>query len=80
MGLLAYIADRPERAAVRGTRQEGHFGRVTDWAVGISSKYFPACKNCYIVIVKDVLGKKSSQRAPHAKNAAVGPYRRESQC
>jgi hypothetical protein len=30
LGLLAYIVDRPERATVRGTRQEGHLGRVTD--------------------------------------------------
>ena len=67
MGLLAYIADRPERASVRGTRQEGHFGRVTDWAVGISSKYFPACKDCYIVIVKDVLGKEKLSKSTPCK-------------
>lgn len=56
LGLLAYVADRPEKSAVRGTRQEGHFGKVTDWAVSISTKYFPACKQCYICIVKESLG------------------------
>ena len=67
MGLLSYIADRPERSSVRGTRQEGHFGRVTDWATDISSKYFPACKDCYIVIVKVVLGKEKLSKSTPCK-------------
>jgi hypothetical protein len=67
LGLLADIADRPERATVRGTRQEGHFGKVTDWAVGISSKYFPACERRYIGILKDVLGKEKLSKSSLCK-------------
>jgi hypothetical protein len=57
LGLLCYVADRPERPTVGGTRSEGIYGKITDWAALISIKNFPARAKCYNCIVEKVLGK-----------------------
>ncbi len=54
--LAAYVADRPEKSKIRNTRTKGHFGKVTDWAVHISTDPFPACKKCYVILVNKLLG------------------------
>ena len=63
-GLLFHSADRPERQSVAETRQEGDFGKVSNWAVNVSDKYFPACEECYCVITKEALmiGKRSTRQ------------------
>ena len=63
-GLLFHSADRPERQALSKTRQEGDYGRTTNWAVDVSDEYFPACEECYCVITKAALrnGKLSTEQ------------------
>jgi hypothetical protein len=63
LGLLCYVADRPERNAVRHTRTEGTYGKFTDWAAAISTKNFAACAKCFLCMVKMVLG--NEELSPH---------------
>ena len=64
LSLLMHVADRPERQAVGETRQEGDFGKVTNWAAVIPEEKFPACQNCYSDIAKEALmvGKQSTRK------------------
>ena len=55
MPLLFISADRPERAAIAGTRQEGNWGKVTGYAVNINPKLFAACRGCYSAIAKEAV-------------------------
>ena len=47
MGLLAYIADRPERHAILNQAQAGHFGQRTLWCSVVDHKNLPYCKVCF---------------------------------
>ena len=53
--LLFISADRPERAAIACTRQEGNWGKVTGYAVKINPKLFAACRGCYSAIAKEAV-------------------------
>ena len=47
MGLLAYIADRPERHAILNQAEAGHFGKRTLWCSYIDHRYLPYCNVCF---------------------------------
>ena len=51
--LLYHSADRPERHNIQNVLDEGHFGKVTNYAVSISTEMLPACIDCY----KDLVGR-----------------------
>ncbi len=47
MGLLAYIADRPEQYAILNQTDGGLFGKRTLWCAHIDYKHLPYCDNCF---------------------------------
>ena len=47
MGLLAYIADRPERHAILNQTDGGLFGKRTLWCAHIDHKHLPYCDICF---------------------------------
>ena len=47
MGLLAYIADRPERHSILNHTEAGIFGKRTLWASAIDHHNLPYCASCY---------------------------------
>ena len=47
MGLLAYIADRPERHAILNQAEAGHFGKRTLWCSYIDHRNLPYCNVCF---------------------------------
>ena len=47
MGLLAYIANRPERHAIIHHAQAGIFGKKTLWSAFIDNKNLPYCDRCF---------------------------------
>ena len=55
MGLLAYIADRPERHAMLCQLKGEHFGKRTQWPATIDDKHLPYCDKCFWSEVKRVL-------------------------
>ena len=56
LGLLCWSADRPEQQSITHTRKEGHYGKVTGWAVNVSQEFLPACKRCYKSLIKSMIG------------------------
>ena len=56
LGTLCWSADRPERQSITHTRKEGHYGRVTGWAVNVSQEFLPACKRCYTSLIQGLIG------------------------
>lgn len=55
VGLLFHLGDRPEKQSIMVTRKEGHFGKFSNWSVCINERYFPACRQCYKNITKQIL-------------------------
>ena len=55
MGLLAYIADRPERHAILNQTQAGIFGKRTLWSAFIDSKHLPYCDRCFNSEIESLL-------------------------
>ena len=55
MGLLAYIADRPERHAIINQAERGIFGKRTIWSAVIDHKYLPYCEGCFLKEVSALL-------------------------
>ena len=55
MGLLAYIADRPERHTILCQLDGGHFGKRTLWSAVIDNKNLPYCDKCFQLEVKSLL-------------------------
>ena len=55
MGLLAYIADRPERHAILCQAQGGIFGKRTLWSAIIDNKNLPYCDRCFMREVESLL-------------------------
>ena len=55
MGLLAYIADRPERHAILNQAQGGTFGKRTLWSDFIDNKHLPFCDRCFKLEIKSLL-------------------------
>ena len=55
VGVSHMSCDRPERKAVDDTRQEGYWGLVSNHAVYINPKYYPACASCHKDIVKEAV-------------------------
>ena len=55
MGLLAYIADRPERHAIINQADGGIFGKRTLWSAVIDFKNLPFCNTCFNKEIKSVL-------------------------
>jgi hypothetical protein len=47
MGLLAYIADRPERHAILNQAERGIFGKRTLWSAFIDHDHLPYCQSCF---------------------------------
>ena len=47
MGLLAYIADRPERHAILNQTDGGTFGKRTLWCANIDHNHLPYCDTCF---------------------------------
>ena len=52
MGLLAYIADRPERHAILCQLEDGNFGKRTLWSATIDDRHLPYCDKCLLSEVK----------------------------
>ena len=52
LDILAWIADRPEGHELTNTRKEGTYGKVNGWAVNVSEEHLPACKKCYVSLIK----------------------------
>ena len=61
LACLFNSCDRPENATLANTRKEGHFGRCRGYAVNPGNK-FPACIDCYRVIVDNAVKEKSNKR------------------
>ena len=61
MGLLAYIADRPERHAILNQAQGGIFGKRTLWSAVIDHKNLPFCNACFNKEIKSLLDDRFSQ-------------------
>ena len=57
MGLLAYIADRPERHAILNQTQGGIFGKRTLWSAFIDCKHLPFCDRCFDKEIQNLLNK-----------------------
>ena len=55
VGVSHMSCDRPERKSVDDTRQEGHWGLVSNCAVFINPRYFPACASCQKEIVMEAV-------------------------
>ena len=55
VGVSHMSCDRPERKSVDDTRQEGHWGLVSNYAVFINPRYFPACASCQKEIVMEAV-------------------------
>ena len=55
MGLLAYVADRPERHAILNQADGGLFGKRTLWCANIDHKNLPYCDNCFSKEMKALL-------------------------
>ena len=55
MGLLAYIADRPERHAILNQTQGGAFGKRTLWSAVIDCEHLPFCDRCFNKEIKNLL-------------------------
>ena len=47
MGLLAYIADRPEKHSILNQTDGGLFGKRTLWCAHIDHNHLPYCDNCF---------------------------------
>jgi len=62
LGVLVWAADRPERQTLTHTRKEGTYGKVSGWAVNVSEAHLPACRSCFIALVKDMLNGTSNPR------------------
>ena len=54
--ILCWSTDRPEQQSITHTRKEGHYGRVTGWAVNVLQEFLPACKRCYKSLIKSMIG------------------------
>lgn len=52
--LLYHSADRPERQSILNTLGEGIYGKVTNYAMEIDPKKFPACKDCYKRLISNL--------------------------
>ena len=61
MGLLAYIADRPERHAILNQADGGLFGKRTLWCANIDHKHLPYCDNCFSKELKALMNDRFSQ-------------------
>ena len=62
MGLLAYIADRPERHAIIHQAQGGVFGKRILWSAFIDKNNLPYCNKCFGEEVSTLL------RDPHSES------------
>ncbi len=62
MGLLAYIADRPERHAILNQADGGLFGKRTLWCANIDRKNLPYCDNCFSKELKALITDRFSKR------------------
>ncbi len=60
MGLLAYIADRPERHSILNQSQGGTFGKRTLWSCVVDYKNLPYCHACFGRELKNLLDDKYS--------------------
>ena len=63
MGLLAYIADRPERHAILNQTDGGLFGKRTLWCGYIDNKHLPYCDNCFSKELDSLLNDRFSNSA-----------------
>ena len=61
MGLLAYIADRPERHAILNQADGGIFGKRTLWCANIDHKRLPYCDICFSKELKALLNDQFSE-------------------
>ena len=64
MGLIAYLADRPERASLFKTMLLGTYGLRSGWAAEIDLKHLPDCRQCFAKRIKNVLLEKYNIRDP----------------
>ena len=61
-GLMYWSSDRPERQSIMQTLGEGTYGIVTGYSVEVCDEKLPACKECFLRIIRNV---NNSKCEPH---------------
>ena len=55
MGLIAYVADRPERSALMKTSHLGNYGKRSLWSSFVDENHLPFCKRCFNQEIDSIL-------------------------
>lgn len=78
-GVVAALADRPEKAFTLKTALLGHYGRIASWATGIEPDALADCKKCFGRRLEAVLNDRHSRsNIPNCGNCCQWDLRSQS--
>ena len=55
IGVVANLADRPEKASTVKTKLLGKYGKTASWAMDVDPRVLPDCDNCYAIRLDSVI-------------------------